>query len=214
MSNQPASFRKRHVVVLAHPSSTSFNGLVADAYCEAVHACGQEAIVRDLYALGFDPILKDHERAGRAAFALSEDVKAELDIIHSSDVLVLIYPIWFGMPPAMLKGYIDRVLGAGITSREIRTGAIETVLRSQRLVSITSSGNSKSWLNEQHQLESLRTLAGRYLAHALGMKSFEDLHFGEIAEGLAQEYIDQNLSVVDTRARAICAAVLADQPAR
>ncbi|WP_454887510.1 NAD(P)H-dependent oxidoreductase [Sphingomonas oryzagri] len=70
MSRQPAFYQPRHVVILAHPNPGSFNGLVADAYCDAVRTCGQEAIVRDLYALGFDPALKDHERPGRPGFAL------------------------------------------------------------------------------------------------------------------------------------------------
>lgn len=76
MSKQPAYFRPRHAVILAHPNPASFNGLVANSYCDAVHACGQEAIVRDLYALGFDPLLKDGERPGATGFHLSTDVEA------------------------------------------------------------------------------------------------------------------------------------------
>src|SRR5579871_4090132 len=102
MSKQPAFYPPRHVVVLAHPGAASYSGLVADAYCDAVRACGQEAIVRDLYALGFDPVLKDHERPGTGDFHLSPEVEAELDAIRGSDVFVLVHPIWFGMPPAMM----------------------------------------------------------------------------------------------------------------
>ncbi|WP_198351216.1 NAD(P)H-dependent oxidoreductase [Flavisphingomonas formosensis] len=214
MSNQPCSYRPRHVVVLAHPSPDSFNGLVADAYCDAVRHCGQEAIVRDLYALGFDPVLKEHERPGSSSFSLSEDVLAEQDAIRGSDVFVMVYPIWFGLPPAILKGYIDRVLGAGITVEEVRNRTSVGLMKNHRLVSITSSGASKSWLNDQDQLESLRNVLGRYLCHAFSMTYYEDLHFGEVVQGLEQKFIDQNLALVDKRARGICAAVLADRAKR
>lgn len=213
MSKQPAFYSPRHVVVLAHPNRSSFNGLVADAYCDAVRACGQEAIVRDLYGMGFDPLLKDHERPGRQGFTLSEDVEAEHDAIRGSNVFVMVYPIWFGMPPAMMKGYVDRVLGAGVTPQDVQHRTAMTLMKGQRLVNITSSGASKHWLNEQDQMESLRNVLGRYLLHAFAMKDYQDLHFGETVEGLEQEYVDQNLGVVDERARSICAAIAADRAA-
>ena len=212
MSAQPASYPPRHVVVLAHPDAHSFNGLVADAYCETVRACGQEAIVRDLYAMAFDPVLKNSERPGEHGFALSPDVEAELDTIRGSDVFVLIYPIWFGMPPAMMKGYVERVLGAGVTSRAVQDRAGITILKDRRLVSITSSGASEIWLDEQGQVESLRNLFSRYLLHAFGMKSCEYLHFGGIVEGFPQTFIDQNVLRVQEHARKICATAAADRP--
>lgn len=214
MSKEPAFYRPRHVVVLAHPNPSSFNGLVAGAYCDAVRSCGQEGIVRDLYAMGFDPILKNHERPGKPDFALSQDVEAEHDAIRSSDVFVMVYPIWFGMPPAMMKGYIDRVLGAGVTAQEVQHRTAATLMKGKRLVSITSSGASKAWLNQQDQMESLRNVLGRYLLHAFAMAGYEDLHFGETTQGLDQEFVDQNLREVQARASEVCAAVAAEREAR
>ena len=68
----------RHVVILGHPAAQSFNASVAAAYCEAVEDCGQTAVLRDLYAIGFDPVLRDSERPGTADFAPAPDVAAEL----------------------------------------------------------------------------------------------------------------------------------------
>lgn len=204
MIDRPASYRPRHVVVLAHPGRRSFNGAIAGAYCKAVAACGQEAIVRDLYAIGFDPVLKDAERPHDDGFTLSADVASEREAIRSSDVFVLVYPIWFGMPPAMLKGYIDRVLGAGVTPRDVQDGHGPALLSQRLLVSITTSGASRQWLNKQHQIESLRTLFGSYLVHAFGMRGYKDLHFGETSEGLAQEFVDALIDRVEEFARQIC----------
>lgn len=210
MSDQPAIFRPRHVVILAHPNAHSFNALVADAYCQAARAAGHEAIVRDLYAIGFDPVLKDGERPHHGGGGLAPDVRFERDAIRGGDVFVFVYPIWFGMPPAILKGYVDRVLGAGVTPRDMLAGSGTPLLRGQRLVSITSSGASKAWLNQQNQIVALRTVFEAYLAHAFGMKLCDHLHFGETVEGLSQDFIDPLLEQVAVLARGLCAAVEAD----
>jgi NAD(P)H dehydrogenase (quinone) len=211
MSDQPAYYPPRHVVVLAHPDPHSFNGLVADAYCEAVRRHGQEAIVRDLYAMNFDPVLKNAERPTEHGFTPLEDVQAELDVIRGSDVFVLVYPIWFGMPPAMMKGYVERVLGAGVTARQVQDRAGVTLMKDRRLVSLTSSGASGLWLDREGQVGSLRTVFSEYIVHAFGMKSAEYLHFGGIVEGFSQDFIDQNIQQVRDQARDVCAAVSADR---
>lgn len=105
--------RGRHTVILCHPEPHSFTHVIANAYCDVVRAAGQDVILRDLYALGFDPVLKGYERPTIENPVRSHDVTAELEIISGSDVFVLIYPIWFGSPPAMMKGYIERIFGAG-----------------------------------------------------------------------------------------------------
>ena len=213
MSQQPALYRPRHVVVLAHPDPASFNGLVADAWCTAARDSGHEAIVRDLYALDFDPRLKAHERPGIDGFHISPDVAVELDAIRGSDAFVLVYPIWFGMPPAMITGYVDRVLGAGVTPGQVRQHSADTPLRDKRLVSVTSSGASRHWLDDPAQTASMRQVFGRYVQHAFAMKAFDDLHFGETVAGLEQDYIDANLAQVDDLAKSICAAIDADRAA-
>lgn len=200
-------YRPRHAVILAHPNPSSFNGLVANAYCEAAEACGHDAILRDLYALDFDPLLKDCERPRDRAEALSPDVESELAVLAGTDVFVFVFPIWFGMPPAILKGYVDRVLGAGVTPRQVRDRTGQTIMRDKRLVCISSSGASKVWLEDRDQPDSLRSVFGRYLQHALSLRSYEDLHFGETVEGLEQDYVDQNLKDVQERARSICGAL-------
>ena len=95
-----------HLIVLGHPSPDSFNAAVANRYAETVRASNQDAVVRDLYALGFDPLLTEAERKPGDADAPPDAVQSELDLVIKSDVLCFVYPLWFGMPPAMIKGYI------------------------------------------------------------------------------------------------------------
>lgn len=107
-------------MIVCHPSKESFTRAVADRYVFVVRAVGHEVELRDLYAIGFDPVLKDAERPSTHGKGLAEDVGRELELLAGSHIFVLVCRIGFGMPPAMLKGYVDRVFGAGFSHRAVR----------------------------------------------------------------------------------------------
>lgn len=197
----------RHAVIVAHPESHSFTMAVADAYCEVVRTQGQVAIVRDLYRLGFDPVLKASERPTEGALEPATDVAAELEQLHGSDVFVLVYPIWFGAPPAIMKGYIDRVFGAGYVEPlrgEHLLGPAHPLLGGKRLLSITSSGSTRRWLDEQGAWLSLQTLFDGYLARSFWMDTPDHLHFESIVEGLGKDIVRGHLAEVRMRAGRMC----------
>lgn len=200
----------RHVVVLCHPDKDSFNAAVATKYCEVVKASGQTTVVRDLYKLNFDPTLKLQEIPGRDDFAISPDVIAEWDILNDASALVFIYPIWFGAPPAMLKGYVDRVLGSGFGHRAVRARASHR-LKGKSFLSFSSSGNSSPWLEEQGAWLSLRYGFDAYLEHAFSMESAAHAHFDSVVKGSNIRYVNENLLTVMTRAQGLCATLAARQ---
>ena len=197
----------RHAVVLAHPDPRSFNAAIAQTYCEAVETAGQQAILRDLYAMNFDPVLKTQERPGRSDFRLSPDVQAELALLRGANVVTFVFPIWFGMPPAILVGYIDRVLGSGATVGQVQHGAGRGLLDNGHLCAITTSGAPEDWLQSQGQTQALRDLAGTYLFRAFAMQSTEALHIGNVVKGAPGAFFEDNLTQVRQRAASICARV-------
>ncbi|HUX19625.1 MAG TPA: NAD(P)H-dependent oxidoreductase [Spirochaetia bacterium] len=99
-------------VLLCHPYSKSFNHAVAARVRERLAALGHELLFHDLYAEGFDPVLSQSEL--RRRFSLDELVQVHYRNIERSEGLIVIHPEWWSQPPAMLKGWIDRVLGPGI----------------------------------------------------------------------------------------------------
>lgn len=201
----------KHAVILCHPDPTSFNRAVADTYSDVVREMGHEVIVRDLYAMNFDPVLKAYERPTIEGFQISDDVREEIGLLTGCDVFVLVYPIWFGTPPALLKGYVERVLGSGINPKDVQARARKSFLADKRLVSFTTSATSESWLNEQGQWQSLRYLFGHYLTHAFAMKPDEHLHFGSVTTGMPKLWGDRHLYEVEQQARRTGATVLAER---
>lgn len=199
-----------HLVVLGHPAGRSFNRAIAECYCRAVEDCGQRAELRDLYAIGFDPLLKDEERPGRPDFTPSPDVAAEIDLLREASVVTLVYPIWFGMPPAIIKGYVDRVLGSGVVPGDIRAGAPRSLLHGKHLRLITTSGSTRPWLEEQGQWLSLRQAFDTYLATIFSVRSHDHLHFDAVVEGTGQRYVDECCSATHEKTREWCARVLSE----
>jgi putative NADPH-quinone reductase len=104
--------RMNILVIVAHPSTASFNRAIADAVVQALQICGHHVVFHDPYDEGFDPILTDREIPKSAV--LEHVVERHCTEISRADGIVIVHPNWWGQPPAILKGWIDRVLRPGV----------------------------------------------------------------------------------------------------
>ncbi len=118
------------LIVHAHPEPQSFTAALRDQAVETFRAQGHEVMVSDLYAMGWNPVASAADFAGREnpeylVYALEQrlgvkngsiagDIQQELDKLLWADLLVLNFPIFWFSAPAMLKGWIDRVLVSGV----------------------------------------------------------------------------------------------------
>lgn len=93
--------------VVAHPTPTSFSHAMARAANEALRDLGYIVNFHDLYAEGFDPI----HAVGEAQNIDSTDPLVELHCgqLANADIVLVFHPNWWSQPPAILKGWIDRV---------------------------------------------------------------------------------------------------------
>ncbi|MEN2420770.1 NAD(P)H-dependent oxidoreductase [Streptomyces rimosus] len=103
-------------VYLAHPRPGSFNHALAGAVAAELSSRGCQVVTHDLYAEGFDPLLPaDGTETVRAAGDPDDTWtarhRAELATL---DALVFVHPNWWGMPPAVLTGWVQRVLAPGV----------------------------------------------------------------------------------------------------
>jgi putative NADPH-quinone reductase len=99
-------------VILAHPGEGSFNHASADEVVSALHEAGHFVTVHDLYKEKFDPFLPYDEISRDAP--LSPAVASHCTGIAAADGIIIVHPNWWGMPPAILRGWIDRVLRPGV----------------------------------------------------------------------------------------------------
>lgn len=105
---------KRILVILGHPSTDSFCAALARQYNESAGSAGHEVRTLQLGELNFDPVLREGYRQPQP---LEPDLIAAQDAILWAEHLVLAYPIWWGGIPALLKGFLDRILLPGFAFR-------------------------------------------------------------------------------------------------
>jgi len=101
---------KKILVILAHPDEDSFSGSVAERYLAGAKFAGHEVELIKLGELKFDPILY---KGYKEIQELEPDLKLAQKKIKWADHLVWIFPNWWGSFPAILKGFIDRVMLPG-----------------------------------------------------------------------------------------------------
>jgi len=118
-------------IVLAHPEPQSFNGALFDAAARTLAAQGHTVATSDLYRMCFDPVsdrrnfttakdaevlkLQVEEAWASESGGFAPDIEAELRKLEACDLLILQFPLWWFGLPAIMKGWIDRVLAMGRT---------------------------------------------------------------------------------------------------
>ena len=117
------------LIVHAHPEPQSFTAALRDQAVETFRAQGRQVQVSDLYAMGWNPVASAEDfthrenpdylvyaleqRHAHSQQSLAADIQAELDKLLWADLLILNFPLYWCSVPAMLKGWIDRVLVSG-----------------------------------------------------------------------------------------------------
>jgi len=101
----------RALVVYCHPKEGSYNAAVRDVVLQRLHRAGVEVRLRDLYAEGFQPVLTGEELTGYEDTPANRvPVESHVRDVLWCDTLIFVYPTWWYGLPAMLKGWLDRVL--------------------------------------------------------------------------------------------------------
>ncbi|MBU3917156.1 NAD(P)H-dependent oxidoreductase [bacterium] len=99
-------------VILAHPSKESFNYAIAATTIKALNKNGHDVFFHDLYEEKFDAILQSDEIPKDVL--LPPEIEKHCTEISEADGIIIIHPNWWGQPPAILKGWIDRVIRPGV----------------------------------------------------------------------------------------------------
>jgi len=114
MTGERSESCRRILVIVGNPARKSYDDALADAYVAGARAVGAGTRMLRLRELTFDPIL--HE-GYRQIQELESDLRwAQADLLWSQH-LVIVYPVWWGSVPALLKGFLDRVFHPGFAYR-------------------------------------------------------------------------------------------------
>lgn len=133
---------KRILLILGHPSGTSFCAALAERYVQSAIDAGHEVRQLRLGELDFDPVLREGYQQIQV---LEEALSAAQSDILWAEHLTLVYPIWWGGIPALLKGFFDRVFLPGFAFKYRKGKAFPDKLLKGRTAHLLVTMDTPPW---------------------------------------------------------------------
>lgn len=163
------------LLLLAHPRTDSYNHAIAERVAAGVNREGVHLMFHDLHAEGFDPLIRPAE-----SFALDQSMRSNGEApadplldqhrreLAAADALAVVHPNWWGKPPAILAGWLDRVPVPGVAYRLSSPGKPpELLLKVQKMLIVNTTDTSE--LREQEVFgDPLAAMWERCVASYLG----------------------------------------------
>ena len=183
------------LVILAHPDKASFNHAIAEAAVKALQNNDHDIIYHDLYKEKFPPVIPAREIPRDTS--LPRIISRHCSEITSADGIIIIHPNWWGQPPAILKGWIDRVLRPGVayTFAEGDSGEGELIgLLKASVVLIFNTSNTPAERELTVYGDPLEALWKNNMFISCGVKSFYRSNFGVIVTSTLkqrQEWLEE-----------------------
>lgn len=166
------------LVVLAHQKSEgSFCHALAEQTVNVLTVAGHQVTLRDLYAENFDPILTQAELELKPE-EVSGAVRADIEQVLATDLFVVIHPNWWGMPPAILKGWIDRVIRQGFCYAFTADGVVRK-LEGRRGIVFTT-GNTPPEIEINVNGDPLENLWKNIVFKTVGVDDFTRINFASV----------------------------------
>ena len=161
------------LVILAHPTNHSFNHAIAQAAIAELKQNGHQVTFHDLYVEEFDPILPTVEIPKEAA--VPHEIERYCQEIVSADGIIIVHPNWWGQPPAILKGWVDRVIRPGVAYQFIDGDQGEGIpigLLKAKAVCIFNTSNTTPEREAEMFGDPLETLWKNCIFGLCGVKTF------------------------------------------
>jgi len=183
----------KHLIIYAHPSKRSFSFQLKNALKAESERRGWSATVRDLYEMKFDPVLWPSDLEKMKTGNTDENILKEQKLVKEADIISVVYPLWWAGFPAILKGYIDKILAYGFAYKAGKKG-IEGLLTNKKVYLYTSMGNTVEEYEEKGLIEAFRKIQGGEIFEFCGMNIEHQQFFPQIPSASTEE-IEKHLQV-------------------
>ncbi len=168
-------------VILAHPDPNSFNRAIAKTAIEVLKANGHKVFFHDLYREKFDPLLPAKEIDEDAK--LPAKIKKHCKEIATADGIVIVHPNWWGQPPAILKGWVDRIIRPRVAYQFLEGDSGEGVpkgLLKAKAALVFNTSNTKSEREKKVFGDPLETIWKNCVFGLCGVDNFHRRMFSVI----------------------------------
>lgn len=188
-------------VILAHPEPASLNHAIAATAAARLRENGHEVILHDLYAEGFDPILPPGEAPRDAP--LPPEIEHHCDELAAAEGIVIVHPNWWGQPPAILKGWVDRVIRPEVAYRFLEGDAGDGVPEGLLVAESALVFNTSNTLPEREQAvfgDPLQALWERCVFGLCGVTTVHRCMFGPVVTSTPDQrraWLDEVRQAID-----------------
>jgi NAD(P)H dehydrogenase (quinone) len=189
-------------VILAHPDHGSFNYAIAQTAIEQIANNGHAVFFHDLYGENFDPLLIGKEIPKDAT--LPRLIREHCEEIRQVEGIIIVHPNWWGQPPAILKGWIDRVVRPGIAYEfqegDAGEGIPEGLLRAKTAI-VFNTSNTELEREENVFGDPLETIWKNCVFGLCGVKIFRRRMFSIIitsTEAQRRQWLDEVKTIINS----------------
>jgi putative NADPH-quinone reductase len=186
------------VIQLASPKSGSFNHAIAETVRQSLSVAGHKVILHDLYREHFDPVLPA-EDVDSPEEKLPELIRKHSQEIREADILVFVHPNWWGGPPAMLRGWLDRVVRQGFAYKFSADGVVP--MFTEKSVQIFSTSNTPREIELNVYKDPIEHFWKTIVFGLCGSKSYERRNFEPIITSTPEQRSDWLKEVKETITR-------------
>ncbi len=177
------------LVIYAHPNPASFNHAVMETTVKALRGKGDTVNVRDLYQENYNPILSGKDLSELNSGYIPKDITTEQEYVKNADTLIFIFPVWWASFPAIMKGYIDRVLSFGFAYNDkggLLAGKKVLFIQTMGAPDFVYEGNGLKQALTLIQKESIADFTGMAFAGSLFLGDIPALSREKLTEKLAE----------------------------
>ncbi|MDQ0298766.1 NAD(P)H dehydrogenase (quinone) [Salibacterium salarium] len=162
-----------------HPDRNSFNGAVMEVFKEELKSLGADVKVRFIHELELSPILTKEEYNDSLKGVYPETIQREHHYIEWAEMIVMVFPIWWGGFPAAGKGFLDRVLSYGF-AYELEGETPIPQINGKKIGAIYTTGSpQETFVKSKDYIE--RTWE-REIFQFCGFETLPFLHFGDVTQ--------------------------------
>ena len=139
----------RVLYLYCHPLEESFHGAILKESLAGLAEAGHDVDLCDLYAEGFDPVMRAEERRHYNERASEDPVlKAHFAHLAWAEAIIFVYPTWWYGLPAMLKGWLDRVWATDVAFQLPKgDGPIVSLMTHIRKLGVVTTCGAPWWLS-------------------------------------------------------------------
>ena len=165
------------LLLLGHPKPNSLNHAIAEKSALVLKALGHEVTAHDLYQERFDPVLPWNEE-NLPEEKLPVFVQNHLRTFKEAEGVIFIHPNWWGGPPAILRGWIDRVVRTNSCYNFTKDGVVSYV--NNKIVQVFSTSNTPRDVEMNVYGDPIENFWKTVVFGLIGYKSFERRNFESV----------------------------------